>query len=85
MEKKEMSFIEKFEAAGQEFKKEKGSKCHMLMYALDDESGRICAVADGDARKLSTLLAYVAIRKKNFKEILTNAIKAVEVIEQKYK
>ena len=83
MEKKEMSFIEKFEAAGQEFGKEKGSKCHLLMYALDDESERICGVADGDARKLSVLLAYAAIRMKNFKEILKNAVNAVEVIEQK--
>ena len=82
MENQEMSFIEKFEAAGEEFVKEKGSKCHMLMYALDDESEKICAVADGDARKLSTLLAYAAIRKKNFKEILKNAVNAVEVIEQ---
>ena len=55
------------------------------MYALDDESERICGVADGDARKLSALLAYAAIRMKNFKEILKNAVNAVEVIEQKNK
>ena len=85
MEKQEMGFIEKFEAAGEEFVKEKGSKCHLLMYALDDESERICGVADVDARKLSELLAYAAIRMKNFKEILTNAVNAVEVIEQKNK
>ena len=85
MEKKEMSFIEKFEAAGEELVKEKGSKCHLLMYALDDESERICGVADGDARKLSALLAYAAIRMKNFKEILKNAVNAVEEIEQKNK
>ena len=85
MEKQEMGFIEKFEAAGEEFVKEKGSKCHLLMYALDDGSERICGVAGGDARKLSALLAYAAIRMKNFKEILTNAVNAVEVIEQKNK
>ena len=85
MEKKEMSFIEQFEAAGEEFVKEKGSKCHWRMYALDDGSERMCGVADGDARKLSSLLAYAAIRMKNFKEILKNAVNAVEVIEQKNK
>ena len=85
MEKKEMSFIEKFKAAGEEFVNGKGSKCHLLMYALDDESESVCGVADGDARKLSALLAYAAIRIKNFKEILKNAVNAVEEIEQKNK
>ena len=85
MEKKEMGFIEKFEAAGEEFVKEKGSKCHLLMYALDDESERRGGVADGDARKRSALLAYAAIKMKNYKEILKNAVNEVEVIEQKNK
>ena len=81
--KKEMSFIEKFEAAGNELEKEKDGKCHMLMCAVDDESEKICAVIDGERHKLSALLAYAAMRDRNFKEILTKAIKAVELQEQK--
>ena len=43
MEKKEMSFIEKFEKASEELEKAKGDKCHMLTFAVDDESEKICA------------------------------------------
>lgn len=37
MEKKEMSFIEKFEKASEELEKVKGDKCHMLTIAVDYE------------------------------------------------
>lgn len=73
-----MSFIEKFEKASEELEKAKGDKCHMLTIAVDEENEKICASINGDARRLSELLAYAAFRNKGFKEILEMAIKAVE-------
>ena len=89
MEKKEMSFIEKFSAAGKELQKAMvvSNKEALIMIATsegNDESG-VSASIEGKSRELSTLLAYVAIQNNGFKKILTNAIKALEVIEQKNK
>ena len=80
---REMSFIEKFEKASEELEKAKGDKCHMLTFAVDDESENICASINGNANKLSALLAYAALRDNGFKEILRNAVKVLEIYEQK--
>ena len=89
MEKKEMSFIEKFTAAGKELEKAMAeiNKGAMIMIATSEgiDERRVSASIEGKSRELSTLLAYVAIQNNGFKKILTNAIKALEVIEQKNK
>ena len=89
MEKKEMSFIEKFAAAGIELNKAmvESNKDAMIMLAtseLNDER-RVYAGITGDSGELSTLLAYVAINDKDFKTILTKATKFVEAWEQRNK
>ena len=82
MEKKEMSFADKFEAAGKELGKEIKDGCTMIMMAIDDEREEICANINGEAHKISALLAIAAFRDKNFKEILTNAIIGLEMLEK---
>ena len=86
MEKKEMSFIEKFEAAGKELKKAMAESDNgaMIMIATSEGVG-VSARIEGNSCELSTLLAYAAIKDKGFKTILTNAIKGVEAYEQKNK
>ena len=89
MEKKEMSFIEKFAAAGKELEKAmvESNKDAMIMIATtkgNDESG-VSTSVKGELVELSTLLAYVAIKNKGFKTILTKAIKGVEAWEQRIK
>ena len=89
MEKKEMSFIEKFAAAGKELEKAmvESNKDAMIMIAtseLNDER-RISSGLKGSSGELSTLLAYVAIKDKDFKKILTKATMFVEAWEQRNK
>lgn len=89
MEKKEMSFIEKFTAAGKELEKAMAgsNKDAMIMIATSegiDERG-VSASIKGKSVELSTLLAYVAIKDKGLKTILTDAIKGVEAWEQRIK
>ena len=89
MEKKEMSFIEKFTAAGKELEKAmaESNKEAMIMIATskgNDETG-VSASITGKSGYLVTLLAYVAIKNKGFKTILTDAIKGVEAWEQRNK
>lgn len=89
MEKKEMSFIEKAKAAGKELEKEmvESNEDAMIVIATSegiDERG-VSASIKGKSVELSTLLAYVAIKDKGFKTILTNAIKGVEAWEQRIK
>ena len=89
MEKKEMSFIEKFEAAGEELGKAmvESNKDAMIMIATSEgnDERRVSASIDGKSDELSTLLAYVAIKNNGFKTILTNAIMRVEAYEQRNK
>ena len=86
MEKKEMSFIEKFEAACKDLGKklEKSNNEAMIMIATSEGVG-VSARIEGNSCELSTLLAYAAIKDKGFKTILTNAIKGVEAYEQRNK
>ena len=83
MEKKEMSFIEHFEAAGKELKKAMAESDNgaMIMIATSEGVG-VSASIEGKSCELSTLLAFAAIKNKGFKTILTNAIKGVEAYEQ---
>ena len=89
MEKKEMSFIEKFEAAGKELEKVMAvsNKEAMIMIATSEGNDERCVSAsiEGNSYELSTLLAYAAIKDKGIKTILTNAIKGVEAYEQRNK
>ena len=89
MEKKEMSFIEQFEAAGEDLGKklEKSNNGAMIMIATSEgnDERRVSASIEGKSAELSTLLVYVAIKDKGFKTILTNAIKGVEAYEQRNK
>ena len=89
MEKKEMSFIEKFEAACEELEKAmvKSNKDAMIMIATSEgiDDSRVSASIKGKSDELSILLAYAAIKDKGFKTILTNAIKGVEAWEQRNK
>lgn len=86
MEKKEMSFIEKFAAAGEELEKAmvESNKDAMIMIATSEgnDDSRVSASIKGKACEIGTLLAYVAFKDKGFKTILTNAIKCVEDWEQ---
>ena len=89
MEKKEMSFIEKFAAAGKELGKamSESNKEAMIMIATsegNDESSVPFSIK-GKSCELSILLASVAIKDKGFKTMLTNAIKCVEALEQRNK
>ena len=89
MEKKEMSFIEKFEAAGQELenaiKESKDGAMIMIATSEGNDERRVSASIEGKSDELSTLLAYVAIKDNGFKTILTNAIMRVEAYEQRNK
>ena len=89
MEKKEMSFIEIFEAAGKDLGKklEKSNNGAMIMIATSkvNDERRVSACIEGKSPDLGTLLAYVAIKDKGFKTILTNAIMVVEDYEQENK
>ena len=89
MEKKEMSFIEKFAAAGEELEKAmvESNKDAMIMIATSEgnDESRVSASIKGKSAELSTLLEYVAIKDNGFKTILTNAIMVVEAYEQRNK
>ena len=86
MEKKEMSFIEKFEAAGHELENAiKESKDGAMIMIATSEGVGVSARIEGNSCELSILLAYAAIKDKGFKTILTNAIKGVEAYEQRNK
>ena len=85
MEKKEMSFIEQFEAAGKELenaiKESKDGAMIMIATNGDDET---YANIVGKSRSLSAILAYAALKSEGFDEILANAVKAIEIYREKY-
>ena len=89
MEKKEMSFIEIFEAAckdlGKKFEKSNNGAMIMIATSEGNDERRVSASIEGKSAELSTLLAYVAIKDNGFKTILTNAIKGVEAYEHRNK
>ena len=88
MEKKEMSFIEIFEAACKDLGKklEKSNNGAMIMIAAEElTSKNFYSNIQGKGFRIAALLAFVASKEKAFKTILTNAIKGVEAYEQKNK
>lgn len=89
MEKKEMSFIEKFAAAGKELEKAmvESNKDAMIMIATSEgyDDSRVSSRIKGKSGELLTLLAYVALEDNGFKKILTDAIRCVEAWEQRIK
>lgn len=85
MEKKEMSFIEKFEAAGKELEKEIKDGCDMILIATDGGNETYVNII-GSRKSLSVLLSYVALKSdRGFDEILANAVKAIEIYKEKHK
>ena len=89
MEKKEMSVIEKFAAAGKELEKAMvvSNKDVMIMIATSEgiDESRVSYSIKGESVEIAVLLAYVAIKNKGFKTILTDAIKGVEAWGQRHK
>ena len=85
MEKKEMSFIEKFAAAGKELEKEmaESNKGAMIMIAIegDNEKG-VSANIKGKSNMIGVLLSYVACKCDGFKTILEKALMYAELEEQ---
>lgn len=78
MEKKEMSFKDKFQAAGEELEKEIKDGGAMILIAVDGGEEFIYANILGESRKLAAMLSYEALRSHGFEEIITNSIKAIE-------
>ena len=85
MEKKEMSFIEQFAAAGKELEKamEESNKDAMIMIAIegDNEKG-VSANIKGKSNMIGVLLSYVACKCDGFKTILEKALMYAELEEQ---
>ena len=84
MEKKEMGFIEQFNAAGNELEKEIKNGAAMILIAIDGDGEGIYANILGENRMLSTLLAYAALKSDGFEEIISKSIKALEIYREKY-
>ena len=82
MEKKEMSFIEKFEAAFEELGKELKDGGTMIMIASEGRNlkGSLCYIK-GSPTTAAILLGECAYQNKNFKKILERAIIAAEMEE----
>ena len=78
MEKKEMSFKDKFQAAGEELENEIKNGGAMILMAVDGGEEFIYSNILGESRKLASMLSYAALRSHGFEEIITNSIKAIE-------
>ena len=83
MEKKEMSFADKFEAAGNELEKEIKDGCAMILIATDGGDAHYGNIM-GNNRRLTALLSYAALKAEGFDEVLVNAVKAVEIYREKH-
>ena len=83
MEKKEMSFADKFEAAGKELEKEIKDGCNMILIATDGGDETYVNII-GNRKSLSALLAFAAIKSEGFDEILANAVKGIEMYREKH-
>lgn len=83
MEKKEMSFKDKFQAAGEELEKEIKDGGAMILIATnggDAQYGNII----GSRSSLSALLAFASLKADGFDEVLANAVKAIEIYREKH-
>lgn len=83
MEKKELSFVEKFEAAGDELEKEIKDGCAMILIATDGGDAQYGDIM-GSRSSLSALLAFASLKADGFDEVLVNAVKAIEIYREKY-
>ena len=83
MEKKEMGFADKFEAAGKELEKEIKDGCAMILIATDGCDETYVNII-GKRITLSALLAFAAIKSEGFEEILAKAVKGNEFYREKY-
>ena len=84
MEKKEMNFKDKFQAAGEELEKEIKDGGAMILIAVDGGEEFIYANILGESRKLAAMLSYAALRSHGFDEIISKSIKALEIYREKY-
>ena len=80
MEKKEMSFTDKFEAAGNELEKEIKDGGTMILIASEGRSldGSLCYIK-GNKTTAAILLANCANQNKDLKRILGRALIAAEM------
>ena len=83
MEKKELSFADKFEAAGDELEKEIKDGCAMILIATDGEDAQYGNIM-GSRSSLSALLAFASLKADGFDEVLVNAVKALEIYKEKH-
>ena len=83
MEKKEMSFADKFEAAGNELEKEIKDGCAMILIATDGGDVQYGNIM-GSRSSLSALLAFASLKADGFDEVLVNAVKALEIYREKH-
>ena len=83
MEKKEIGFADKFEAAGNELEKEIKDGCAMILIATDGGDENYVHIM-GSIKVLSVMLVYAAIKSEGFYEILANAVKGIEIFREKH-
>ena len=83
MEKKELSFADKFEAAGDELEKEVKDGCAMILIATDGGDAQYGNIM-GSRSSLSALLAFASLKADGFDEVLVNAVKALEIYKEKH-
>ena len=83
MEKKEMSFTDKFEAAGDELEKEIKDGGAMILIASEGRclDGSLCYIK-GNKTTAAILLANCACQDKDLKRILERALIAAAMDEQ---
>ena len=82
MEKKEMSFTDKFEAAGDELEKEIKDGCYIILIATDGGYETYVNIM-GSRSSLSAILAFASLKADGFDEVLVNAVKAIEIYRKK--
>lgn len=83
MEKKEMGFADKFEAAGKELEKEINDGCDMILIATNGVNETYVNI-DGNRKGITALLAFAALKSEGFDEILANAVKCIELYKGKH-
>ena len=83
MEKKDLSFAEKFAAAGKELENEIKDGCNMILIATNGGDETYANIM-GNRRSLSALLASAALKLEGFDEILANAVKGIELYKDKH-
>ena len=83
MEKKEIGFADKFEAAGEELEKEIKDGGAMILIA-NNGSDETYVKIRGNMKSLSALLAFAALKSEGFDEMLANAVKGIELYREKH-